>query len=234
MTRQLFDRPLARLGEAGRARLLVGAAALAAPVLGLAAPPAPSSIDPEFAVRHGLTWLLAGLAERRPILLVLDDAQWADAPALRWLAYLAPRLDQLPVVVLLARRSGEAGADDPALDALCGAGGEIQLAPLSDAAVAELARARAGLAPDPDLVEKCVSASGGNPFLLDATLAALDEEGIGVIPPAAVGCASCRAGDPAPPGTLAAGRDRTRDGRRRARQRRRACDRRTARQPVAP
>src|SRR5918997_956800 len=131
VTRQLLDQPLARLGEAGRAQLLVGAAALAAPVLGLPALPTPSPIDPEFAVRHGLTWLLAGLADRRPILLVVDDAQWADAPALRWLAYLAPRLDQLPVVVLLARRSGEPGADDPALDALCGAGDEIQLAPLS-------------------------------------------------------------------------------------------------------
>ena len=178
VTRQLLDRPLARLGEAGRARLLVGAAALAAPVLGLPAAPAPTSIDPEFAVRHGLTWLLAGLAERRPVLVVLDDAQWADAPALRWLAYLAPRLDQLPVMVLVARRTGETGAYDPALDALCSAGGEIGLAPLSDGAVAELVRARTGLAPDPDLVEKCVLASGGNPFLLDATLAALNEEGL--------------------------------------------------------
>ena len=178
VTRQLLDRPLARLGDAGRARLLVGAAALAAPVLGLPAAPAPTSIDPEFAARHGLTWLLAGLAERRPILLSLDDAQWADAPALRWLAYLAPRLDQVPVLVLVARRTGEAGTDDPALDALCGVGDEIRLAPLSQAAVAELVRARTGLAPDPVLVEECVSASGGNPFLLDATLAALDEEGI--------------------------------------------------------
>ena len=177
VTRQLFDPPLAQLGEAGRAKLFVGAAALAAPVLGLPAPPAPASIDPEFAVRHGLTWLLAGLAERRPILVVLDDAQWADAPALRWLAYLAARLDQLPVVVLLARRSGEP-TDNPVLDALCAVGEEIPLAPLSDAAVAKLIRVRTGLAPDTELVAKCVSASGGNPFLLDAALAALDEDGV--------------------------------------------------------
>ena len=178
VTRQLLDRPLAQLGADGRAELLVGAAALAAPVLGLPAPPVPASVDAEFAVMHGLTWLLAGLAERRPTVLVLDDAQWADTPALRWLAYLAPRLDQLAAMVLLARRTGETGAGDAALDALCGAAGEIRLAPLSDAAVAELVRARTGLAPDAGLVEQCVAASGGNPFLLDATLAALDEEGI--------------------------------------------------------
>lgn len=170
LTRQLLDRPLAQLADRGQAGLLVGAAALAAPVLGLPAPPSPPSVDPAFAIMHGLTWLLAGLAERRPILLALDDAQWADAPALHWLAYLAQRLDELPVIVLVARRSGEAGSDSAALDAICRAGRTLELAPLSYGAVAELVDARTGLVPDAELLERCVSASGGNPFLLNATL----------------------------------------------------------------
>jgi DNA-binding CsgD family transcriptional regulator/tetratricopeptide (TPR) repeat protein len=179
VTRQLLDRVVARLDDGERAALLSGAAALAGPVLGVSGAPAPhsASADPEFAARHGLTWLVAGLAERRPIVLVLDDAQWADAPALRWLAYLAQRVDELAVVVLLARRSGEAVSDAAALDAICRAAREIELEPLSHAAVAELVSARTGLTPDDDLVERCLAASGGNPFLLDATLAALDEEG---------------------------------------------------------
>ncbi|MDX6677076.1 MAG: hypothetical protein QOE31_1128, partial [Solirubrobacteraceae bacterium] len=160
-----------------RAALRSGAAALAGPVLGLAGAPGAHSADPEFAARHGLTWLVAGLAERRPILLVIDDAQWADAPALRWLAYLAQRVDELAVAVLLARRAGEACSDDVALDAICRAAHEIELQPLSRAAVAELVRARTGLTPDEELVEGCLAASGGNPFLLDATLAVLGEEG---------------------------------------------------------
>lgn len=177
VTRQLLDRVVRELDDGERASLVDGAAALAAPVLGLSAVPAPPSADPEFAARHGLTWLLAGLAERRPIVLALDDAQWADAPALRWLAYLAQRLAQLAVMILLARRPGEAGSDGGALDAICRDAQEIELGPLSRAAVAELVHARTGLTPDENLIDSCLAASGGNPFLLDATLTALDEEG---------------------------------------------------------
>jgi predicted ATPase len=177
VTRQLLDRAVSKLDDGQRAALLGGAAALAAPVLGLPATHAPPSADPEFAARHGLTWLVAGLAERRPVVLVLDDVQWADAPALRWLAYLAQRLDELAVAVLLARRSGEDCPDGAALDAICRAAHELELRPLSREAVAELVCARTGLAPDDELVEGCMAASGGNPFLLDATLTALDEEG---------------------------------------------------------
>lgn len=176
VTRQLLDPALAALGDEQRAELLKGAAALAAPVLGLATPAAPPA-DPEFAARHGLTWLLAGLAEHRPLVLALDDAQWADAPALRWLAYLADRLDQAAVTLLLTRRTGEPHADEIALDAICAAGRELRLAPLTAQAVAELVRARTGVIADEDLLAACVAASGGNPFLLVATLAALDEEG---------------------------------------------------------
>jgi len=66
VTRQLFDRRLAALDDHERAVLLEGAAALAAPVLGFAAPAAPPAVDPAFAARHGLTWLLAGLAVEFP------------------------------------------------------------------------------------------------------------------------------------------------------------------------
>jgi DNA-binding CsgD family transcriptional regulator len=181
VTRQLLDPALGTLTDDERATLLDGPAALAAPVLGLAAPTAAPAADPEFAARHGLTWLLTGLAERRPVVLALDDAQWADPPALRWIAYLSQRLDQAAVMVLVTRRSAEPSSDEAALDAICRAGRELQLAPLSTAAVAELVRARTGVIPDAQLIAACATASGGNPFLLDATLAALDEEGVSAL-----------------------------------------------------
>ena len=177
VTRQLLDRAVRRLNDRDREVLLDGPAVLAAPVLGLGAPAAPPSLDPEFAARHGLTWLLAGLAEHRRIVLALDDAQWADPPSLRWLAYLARRLDQTPVMVLLSRRTGETSSDEVALDAIRAAGRELALAPLSASAVASLVRARVGPGADADLIGGCISASGGNPYLLHATLVALDEEG---------------------------------------------------------
>jgi hypothetical protein len=57
---------------------LSGAAELAAPVLGLAptveSPPAGLAADPNFAANHGLCWLTANVAERRPLLVLVDDA----------------------------------------------------------------------------------------------------------------------------------------------------------------
>jgi DNA-binding CsgD family transcriptional regulator len=176
VTRQLLDRVLTGLDDGELAALLEGAAALAAPVLGLPAPAAPLAVDPAFAAMHGLTWLLAGLADRRPVVLALDDAQWADPPALRWVAYLAQRLEHMPVMVLVTRRTAEDCADQAALDAICRSGQELVLAALSEAAIAKLVRVRAGLI-SAEAIAECAAASGGNPFLLHAILAAVDEEG---------------------------------------------------------
>jgi predicted ATPase len=92
VVRQLFERCLADAGAAERKALLAGPAAAVRPLLSgsLAGEPAGGSL---FAVLHGLYWLVANLAASRPLLIVVDDAHWADEPSLRWLAYLAPRLE---------------------------------------------------------------------------------------------------------------------------------------------
>jgi hypothetical protein len=53
---------------------------------------------------HGLYWLTINLAEDRSLLIVVDDAHWADEASLRWLAYLAPRLEEAAVAMLIASR----------------------------------------------------------------------------------------------------------------------------------
>ncbi len=58
---------------------------------------------------HGLYWLTANLADSEPLLLVVDDAHWADIPSLRFMHYLARRLDGLRVVLLVAARPAERG-----------------------------------------------------------------------------------------------------------------------------
>ena len=100
IVRQLFEAPLAGAAPDVRRELLAGAAALCTSLFASTPAPAASGDGAEFsfAMLHGLYWLAANFASRRPTLLVVDDLHWADEPSLRWLAYLAHRLDGLPLL----------------------------------------------------------------------------------------------------------------------------------------
>ena len=76
------------------------------------------SEDAGFAVLHGLYWLVANLADARPVVLLADDLHWADVPSLRFLEYLGRRLDGLAVALVATTRSHEPGAPAALLDEL--------------------------------------------------------------------------------------------------------------------
>ncbi|HEV2722992.1 MAG TPA: ATP-binding protein, partial [Thermoleophilaceae bacterium] len=110
---QLFEPAIMGAGERGREALFGGAAALARPLFETPDQPRPAPPDPAFATLHGLYWLLANLASERPLLLALDDAQWADGASLRFLSFLLPRLAELPLALLVALRTAEPGSERP-------------------------------------------------------------------------------------------------------------------------
>ena len=87
--RQLFERRLMRADVDEHEALLAGHARAVRPLL-MGEPVERSASDKSFAVLHGLYWLAANLADRRSLLIAVDDAHWADEASLRWLAYLAP------------------------------------------------------------------------------------------------------------------------------------------------
>jgi hypothetical protein len=104
VVRQLFERRLAGAGEGEREALLAGPAGAVRPLLSGQFAVQPAG-DSSFAVLHGLYWLVVNLAASRPLLIAVDDdAHWADEPSLRWLAYLAPRLEGLAAGMLVASR----------------------------------------------------------------------------------------------------------------------------------
>jgi DNA-binding CsgD family transcriptional regulator len=178
VVRQLFD-VVMRAPAGQRGELLEGAAALARPALGIEA--AESAVDVSYATLHGLYWLTVNLAQRRPLLLAIDDAHWADRPSLRFVAHLLPRLSELPILLLLASRP--AGAEPgPATELLARLASEpalISLRPaaLSQTASGELVRDRLSRAASDDFCRACHELSGGNPFLLGALVADLVGEG---------------------------------------------------------
>jgi hypothetical protein len=178
IARQLIEPVRASAGPGGWDELLDGAAGLAARVFGWAGAGSVED-DVPYATTHGLYWLAANLAARRPLVIAVDDAHWADAPSLRWLAHLAARIDGLPIALLLAVRSGP---DEPGIiDDLraCPQCALLPLRPLGSEATAALVRGRLGGQADPELCRACHDRTGGNPFLLEALTAELRAPGNG-------------------------------------------------------
>ena len=109
--RQLFEPLLAAATPEDRAELLAGAAGVAAPIFDPAQLSVSAAVDATPALLHGLFWLTANLADRQALLVAIDDLHWCDAPSLRWLAYLLPRMEGLPVLVVVGLRLTERGAE---------------------------------------------------------------------------------------------------------------------------
>lgn len=182
IVRQLFERALLQADEHERATLLAGAAAMAASAVGVAPHASqlhasqPTGGDAAFGVQHGLYWLACNLADSAPLVLLVDDAQWADLPSLRWLTYLAGRLDGVAVAVLIAWRSGEPDVPDELLEGLRVQAGTRTLTPraLSEQASAAIVQAAVGDIADAEFCRICHETTGGNPFLVRALIDALD------------------------------------------------------------
>ncbi|GAB7188415.1 hypothetical protein ATKI12_8246 [Kitasatospora sp. Ki12] len=130
-------------------------------------------------------WLVERLAEaiedragRTPVLIALDDVQWADPLSRFALQQLPVRLRTSPVLWLLAGRPDPAG---PAEEIVAAAAGQlptvtVPLGPLSGAAIGRLADDTLGPAVD-ERVRELLDGAGGNPFLAVEMLAGLGGAG---------------------------------------------------------
>ncbi|MFN8114384.1 MAG: AAA family ATPase [Solirubrobacterales bacterium] len=178
VVRQLFEGAVAAVGEEVA---FAGAAEPAAGLFAAAAAPeeAVAGGNVSFSVLHGLFWMALNVAGDDPMLLVADDLQWCDRPSLRFLAYLAHRLDGTRIGLLAGQRSTEPGVD-PAL--IAGIAAEpstvvVSPRPLSAIGIAALIERRFDRPGDAEFSDACRRASGGNPLLVQQTLNAVALEG---------------------------------------------------------
>jgi DNA-binding CsgD family transcriptional regulator len=176
VVRQLLEREVRDL-EGAR---LAGAARLAGPVLGFETADAAASeeAEREFAFCHGLYWLVCDLAETQPLLLIVDDLHQVDPPSLRFLLYLARRIQGLRIAIVCALRDGAAESDPASIARLGAEPGARAIRPrgLGAGGVATLVRTRLGREPDEAFVGACGDVTGGNPFLLEQLLQAAADE----------------------------------------------------------
>lgn len=106
---------------------------------------------------------LRALADERPMLVVLDDAQWLDTATAEALRFAFRRLRTESIAVLLARRSDSdprAGLDGSGLPSAS----PVLLGPLSIGAIHALIVERTAAMPSRPVLRRLYELSGGNPF----------------------------------------------------------------------
>lgn len=166
VARQLLQPQLAGFAEAELRASLGSWYAIVGPALGLCAASEGAPPDQQ-GLRDGLDWVLTHLAvQRAPMVLVLDDAHWADPESLSWLAAFAPRAEELPMLLVVGYRPDELPDHAESFRVLPGRAGQrpIDLEPLSAAAVARLVREDLGAQADDAFCRECWAVTAGNPF----------------------------------------------------------------------
>ena len=147
------------------------------------------SADPETAryllfsaVRH----VLGAASEDRPVILVIDDLQWADTPTLQLLRHLIASDETLPVLVVATFREAEIGAGHPLAELLAWLHREegvtrLSLRGLGDVELLALMESAAGHAIDGNglaLRDALARETDGNPFFVGELLRHLIETGL--------------------------------------------------------
>ncbi|HEV7753351.1 MAG TPA: AAA family ATPase [Baekduia sp.] len=127
---------------------------------------------------HELQGALEAAASQSPLVVMLDDVQWADTATLMALGTLPSWLDGTAILWILTARRGEGRAH--VQDALARMGRDgahrLEIGPLSEEAVAAIVADRLAAPPDAPLLELAGQALG-SPFLLLELLDGLREEG---------------------------------------------------------
>ncbi|WP_439660282.1 AAA family ATPase [Lentzea sp. HUAS TT2] len=130
----------------------------------------------DFPVLHGVYRLAAALAARGDLLVVVDDAHWADAASLRWLAYLALRVRRLRIAVVLAVGLGER-CDDPSFGEIMTSCQRITLDNFTSAETGRVVSGALGEAA-PEFSTACFEATGGNPLAVTRLVKALADDDV--------------------------------------------------------
>jgi predicted ATPase/DNA-binding CsgD family transcriptional regulator len=147
--------------------------------------PAPPPVEPEaarFRLFDSLAGFLRAAAVRRPLLLVLDDLHWADAPSLALLRFVGRELEDTGLLVVGIYRHTEVDRGHPLLGTLADlARGQhhkrLLLGGLDQQQMASFVAGVAGVAPLAGLAAALHQQTDGNPFFVTEVVRLLASQG---------------------------------------------------------
>ncbi|MBV9846133.1 MAG: AAA family ATPase, partial [Kutzneria sp.] len=167
-------RHLASLTEFESGALLAGLPDLGRLIADPRLPPPVASGDPELdrtRMFEAVLRLVARVAARAPTLVFVDDLHWADRGTVELVHYLGHGSGGHRLLVLCGYRTAEPGGTLASLAATVrrrGSGGDLALAPLTDAEVAEMVRDLLGADPTPRLLHNITARTMGVPLFVTA------------------------------------------------------------------
>jgi DNA-binding CsgD family transcriptional regulator len=126
--------------------------------------------------------LLAGAARARPLVLVVEDFQWADRSTCDLLAFLIRAARREPIALIISYRSDELRRRHPLRHCVLelertGRAIRVELAPFTRSGVREQVAAILDEPPPAALVDRLLERSEGNPFFTEELLMSACEPG---------------------------------------------------------
>jgi DNA-binding CsgD family transcriptional regulator len=139
--------------------------------------------EARFRMFDAIRRLLAGACEHQPLVLVLDDLHWADAPSLRLLEFLAPEIADIALMLVGTYRATELSRQHPLSNTLGGLAraphiARVNLAGLSVEEAQAFITAACGAMPPAWFIRSLHQQTEGNPLFLREIVRFLEQQGI--------------------------------------------------------
>jgi tetratricopeptide (TPR) repeat protein len=180
LLRQLLNGELAALPPAQQDEVFGSWREIAAPALGLKPPVPGEELDPA-SVRLGLEYVTTQLARlKAPLVLLVDDLQWADQESLAWVESLAVRCPELPVLLAIAWRPRDLPDGAEAFRTLVASNSQrhLEFHGLNPTSTGELVKAAFEDGVEDAFNRQVWAVTDGNPFLVGALLSKVRDAGI--------------------------------------------------------
>ncbi|HET9202169.1 MAG TPA: tetratricopeptide repeat protein, partial [Acidimicrobiia bacterium] len=118
----------------------------------------------ELRLLEGIFTVVSALAAKRPLVVVLDDVQWMDQASAGLFSYLARRIGELPILIVLAARA-EDDLLPPVAEMMSGAADSVEVQPLTLRHLIPLT------GDDEEEAARLLEQTGGVPLLINEALA---------------------------------------------------------------